>query len=765
MIVADCTPMTDGVAETDSTATVAAESSETIDSTSAPAPSDAPAVGSNGAAITEPEASAPRASVAVPDISDIAGVESELLADPAALDELSDPAEPSPPPPSATTEIATVTGVEAAPAGAAAPPEPTMDLPVPDPPALLSVDPAPTVAMPSIAMATASALAKPPKRKHTLRVVPMGSIAALTALAGLVTAWGLDQARTSDQVMRGTLLGTTPIGGLDQAGLDAVIDSFNTDLGQAALNVSAGDRSVDTNPVAMGAELDHDGLSEAAFDARRQGSLALRPFRWLATFFTTQTIDPSYVVDLARAEQAANEIVTPALDQPVDPELVLDGTDLTVSPGRPGLAVAGQQVVDALPPELAGNAPYKITLTPASTEPRFSNETIQRVADEANGATKDNVVFRVLDRSAEVEPAAMRQWVRLDTTGDTPTWQIEDRQALNDLQPLFPGLGSEDQKAKFSIVDGRPIIVPASETVICCRAESVAGIGPALLTPASPPADDGSDKGDPRVVTLEPEIVGSDEGVAELESLGIIEEVSSFTTKHPCCANRVTNIHRFADLMQGAIIRPGENFSLNSYVGERTIAKGFVADHAIVEGVLEDQVGGGVSQFATTFFNASFFAGLNFNEYQSHSLYISRYPRGREATISWRKPDLSVKNTTGYGILVWPTYTDTSLTVTFYSTKHIDVQALDLYQTEQGKCSRVTTPRIRTYPDGRKLEDSVFALYRPGEGFDCNGNPTRPPDGKPEGPTIVADDAASPASIPDPPAGPVSPGPAPPAPG
>jgi hypothetical protein len=85
-----------------------------------------------------------------------------------------------------------------------------------------------------------------------------------------------------------------------------------------------------------------------------------------------------------------------------------------------------------------------------------------------------------------------------------------------------------------------------------------------------------------------------------------------------------------------------------------------------------------------------------------------------------------VKNTTDYGILVWPTYTDTSITVTFYSTKHIDVQALDLVQTSQGQCSVFTTPRIRTYPDGSVEEDSVFALYRPAEGLDCNGNSTVP---------------------------------------
>ena len=334
----------------------------------------------------------------------------------------------------------------------------------------------------------------------------------------------------------------------------------------------------------------------------------------------------------------------------------------------------------------------------------------------------------------------MRDWVRLDDSGDEPAWTIDGEAALAELKPLFPTLGSEDERAHFNIVDNKPVVIPASSTIICCTAESVDGVADVLRqAPLGAEKDkDGKikDVAKLRLAELEPENVGADEGVNELESLGIIEEVSTFTTKHPCCQNRVTNIHRIADIVRGAVIRPGEDFSVNGYVGERTTAKGFVADHAIVEGVLKDQVGGGVSQFATTFFNASFFAGLDFNEYQSHSLYISRYPKGREATVSWKKPDLSVKNTTPYGILVWTSYTDTSLTVTFYSTKNVEVAAGNLQSSPQGKCTRYTTPRTRVYPDGTTKDDSVFAVYRPGEGLDCNGNSTQP-DAKPAGPTIV----------------------------
>ncbi len=129
---------------------------------------------------------------------------------------------------------------------------------------------------------------------------------------------------------------------------------------------------------------------------------------------------------------------------------------------------------------------------------------------------------------------------------------------------------------------------------------------------------------------------------------------------------------------------------MNGTVGQRTVAKGFVDAPVIYNGEHDSDVGGGVSQFATTTFNAAFFGGLDFEEYQSHSLYISRYPYGREATVSWKQPDLKIKNVTPYGILIWPTYTGTSLTVTLYSTPWVTGEQTGQTERPQGACTKVS---------------------------------------------------------------------------
>ncbi len=108
------------------------------------------------------------------------------------------------------------------------------------------------------------------------------------------------------------------------------------------------------------------------------------------------------------------------------------------------------------------------------------------------------------------------------------------------------------------------------------------------------------------------------------------------------------NIARAAGLADGTVIAPGATFSLNATLGPRSVNRGF--DYAPViaaDGVLRRGVGGGICQYATTLFNAAFFAGLPIVERHAHGFFIAHYPVGRDATVSWGGPDLKFRNDTG----------------------------------------------------------------------------------------------------------------------
>jgi len=585
------------------------------------------------------------------------------------------------------------------------------------------------------------------------RLLVLGVVVILGLYLLLVGAWAVDLARHQDAVMRGVEFAGTSLEGMSRDDLDEVFDQQRQELAATPIDVVVGDTAVTSDPVTLGMSFDRDAMVDEAMRVGRSDFFPVRPLTWLGSLFGTEEIEPRYAIDADVTTAAADTVIASLLDQPVEPEMILDGNDqFIVLPGSSGITLSPRELVGTLPSTIEAGPPYRLELQAIVAEPQIDQQALESIASEINDLTAEPIQIQVLDDIARVEPAMLKAWAVVETNS-APIWSFEPTRVLSDLRPLFPTLGSEDQQARFTIVDGEPVILPASETVVCCDEESVGRLLPGLRAPIAPSDTDdedpeGEEAAEPRrTIVLEPTVVGFDEGVAELESLGIVEQVSSFTTNHACCQNRVKNIQRFADLMQGVIIRPGESFSLNGHVGRRTVEKGFVADGAINLGVLEPQVGGGISQYATTFFNASFFAGLEFLEYQSHSLYISRYPRGREATISWPRPDLKVQNNTPYGILVWNEYTPTSITVSFYSTKHLEVEALPLRRSSERQCRVDITPRLITYPDGTEVEDTVYAVYRPGEGLDCAGNSTRP---EPEPAAPTAQPEPEPEPEPDP---------------
>jgi vancomycin resistance protein YoaR len=153
----------------------------------------------------------------------------------------------------------------------------------------------------------------------------------------------------------------------------------------------------------------------------------------------------------------------------------------------------------------------------------------------------------------------------------------------------------------------------------------------------------------------------------------VLRVVSTFTTSFTPGEARNINIVLVARRVDGAVIKPGETFSLNDYTGPRGYAEGYVDAPVILYGRLVNAVGGGISQFTTTLFNAVYYAGLEDVFHKPHSYYISRYPPVVESTIYYPTLDLRFRNDTDHGILVDTSTTNHSVTVTLWGAKEYDV--------------------------------------------------------------------------------------------
>lgn len=257
--------------------------------------------------------------------------------------------------------------------------------------------------------------------------------------------------------------------------------------------------------------------------------------------------------------------------------------------------------------------------------------------------------------------------------------------------------------------------------------------------------------GDRRAVLTE-SVVEPEVSTADVEALGIREVVSTFSTDYPADPGRTENLRIAARTIDGTIVRPGEVFSLNDALGERTTAKGYSAAGTIIGGRLEETVGGGVSQMATTVYNASFFAGLETVAFQPHSFYISRYPEGRESTMNWDpRIDMDFRNDSDTGILIQAVVQDGQVTVTFYGTKVYDVESVTsprrsvrepetIYDTETGCVSQsptagftVDVTRIWRQSGAEVRRETETTAYNAADRIVCGP----PPSAAPAAPTPV----------------------------
>jgi vancomycin resistance protein YoaR len=180
-------------------------------------------------------------------------------------------------------------------------------------------------------------------------------------------------------------------------------------------------------------------------------------------------------------------------------------------------------------------------------------------------------------------------------------------------------------------------------------------------------------------------------------------------------ANRIWNVHLLGDYLDGTIVKAGQTFSYNKEVGPRTVERGFREGQMIFGGVLIPSIGGGVCQTATTVFNAAFEAGLPIRQRTNHSFYISHYPLGRDATVSWGGPDLVFKNDLEHAILIKVSYTDYTFTVSFYGTR----QGRKVVS-KTSSPTNYTQPKLQYAVDPSAPRGSVTRTSGGGPGFDVN---------------------------------------------
>jgi vancomycin resistance protein YoaR len=275
-------------------------------------------------------------------------------------------------------------------------------------------------------------------------------------------------------------------------------------------------------------------------------------------------------------------------------------------------------------------------------EPAVDQEGLDEAMETiAEPAVSGPVVIKVGDKEVDLPVSAYAPALEIRVIDGAMKPHIDPETLAKPLTNSTTGIGKKAVDATVRIKNGKPTVVPGKEGVGLQPEEMAEKLVPAI-----------TETGDARSVEIDAKVVEPEFTTADAKKLRIKERISSFSTYFPYAAYRNINQSRAAELINGTILKPGETFSMNDVVGERTVANGFTRGTVINGGVFREELGGGVSQVATTTYNAAFFAGLDDIEHHPHAFYLDRYPMGREATVYYGNLDLRFRNSTDHGVLI-----------------------------------------------------------------------------------------------------------------
>lgn len=542
-----------------------------------------------------------------------------------------------------------------------------------------------------------------------------GLIALGVVLLLVVIAVGV-RATHGDTALPGTEVAGIAVGGKSEAEIrDALAPELS---GERRLLLRADDEIIRVSLNAAGYQVDLDGTARDAVEAGRSGFLAGIPST-LIGLVSSRTSPVDADVDDAKLRKALARVERQVGRKPYPGALSVDPDtlDVTTKPGKAGQTVDSDRLkVRANRELMAGRlGPIDVPLRQVSA---VSEKRLEALADEARQYVLKPM--RLTGAGAPLELTA-------DEVAPLLALQSRDGGRKADLglaaKPLRALLDRVQERGERAPRDAK-ITAPAASSGVLTEKGDVSW-EPRKASVTTGTARNGRTVEREKLATAIRKAVATGEHTIRVPTTTTKPKVTTdgakkvrwligtFTTPYSAGQPRVTNIQQMAKTVDGTVIPPGGTFSLNGITGERTKAKGYVEAPFIAGNKIEPSVGGGVSQFSTTIYNAAYFAGLQIDAFRAHSLYIDRYPAGRESTLNYPDIDMRWTNDTDSPVVVRTSFDDAGVTVALYGDndgRKVSASAGDREPVEGGDFQITVTRKIR-YGGGREAEQPVTTRY------------------------------------------------------
>ena len=201
--------------------------------------------------------------------------------------------------------------------------------------------------------------------------------------------------------------------------------------------------------------------------------------------------------------------------------------------------------------------------------------------------------------------------------------------------------------------------------------------------------------------------------------------IGSFTTKTTANAIRNKNIELAAAALNGTVVQPGEEFSFNETVGQRTAERGFGGAPAYNNGEVVEEIGGGVCQVSSTLFNAVFRSGLTTTYRRSHTFAPNYVTPGCDATVSWPGPDYKFVNNSSHAIGIRAWYADRTMNVQIYGIRILPEGESWGLTAEKVKDLPIPAPQIITPDKGKESAGTAGSEWQAYKIITKNGKEER----------------------------------------
>ncbi|MDR1633610.1 MAG: VanW family protein [Bifidobacteriaceae bacterium] len=519
----------------------------------------------------------------------------------------------------------------------------------------------------------------------------------------------------ANRVPRGASVAGVEIGGLTDA---AAVDRLRAELdpkSKQTVDVVIGPQEAVFDPVIAGLSFSPEETVASV------AGLSFNPARIWDHIGGIGPVPPAVGVNHQTLEAYVADLAAQTVVEPVDGTLTVASGEVVTTEPAVGMSLDSAAALKQIQADyLAKAGPWQL---PASlTEPRIGQEQLdQAVAAIADPLLSGPVDVVIAEATVEIPVTAVAQAALIGPADDAAEGLALDwdsqllAQAVS--QRLPAGVETNAEDARFVFVDGQPVIEDGRQGLKIDADQLAEAMTTAALA-----------TGDDRVAAIELIAVDPESERAELEQLGVEEVISRFETQATNSPDRTKNLRKAAEMVTGMLVKPGQTFSLDQALGHRSLETGWFDAGVVVSGVSQSGIGGGLSQFSTTLYNAAHLAGMVDVEHQPHANYFSRYPAGREATLWEGEIDNKFKNDTPYGVVLSAGVTD-SLTVwvELWSTKYWTVEAEigqpygyvapRTIQSTRADCQPQTAGssgfevdywRVKTDPDGNAQEQETW---------------------------------------------------------